>query len=395
MARARHSRVLKPQDIRQHNRMAVMRLLLERSPMSQADISRRLHISAPVVSSIIAEFETNELVCPSPSGTTLPRPEGRPPKLLQANPNSGVLIGVAIQERDISLTAANLFGEALGEITIDNEAHTDDSLLKLLIKSVNNLAKDRRTASEPLLSIGISIPGVFNQEAGQLEFAPNVTAWRDIPLQRDLAQAFACDVIVENAVNAAILGELWHGKLKGCRDAVYLKLDHGIGAGIIADGRLQHGARGLAGEIGFMVTSLSDLKEPKTDFGSLERHCSLQTILDKAQQIDPQIHSVSDLLAGLETKQSGLVLLVDAVIERLAATAANVTCVVDPDIIILGGGFSPVVQKRLEHFRRLIENAVPRCPEITVSELGRKAFSLGAIAQSLEDVPRRLITRFF
>lgn len=396
MARTRHTRVLKPQDIRQHNRIAVIRLLLERAPLSQADVSRRLHISAPVVSSIMAELESKGLVCPSPSSTrAAPRPEGRPPKLLQANPNSGVLVGVAIEERDITLTAANLFGETLGEVAIANEASTDDALLTLLIQSVTDLVNDHRTAAEPLLSIGISVPGVYNPEAGQLEFAPNVTAWRNVPLKNDLTEAFACDVIVENAVNAAILGEIWHGKLKGCRDAVYIKLDHGIGAGIIADGRLQHGVRGLAGEIGFMVTSLSDLKEPKTDFGSLERHCSLQTILTKAQQIDPRIDSVSAIIAGLDAQQPGLDLLVDTVIERLAAMAANVSCVVDPDIIILGGGFSPVVQKRLDRFRRLMDNAVPRCPAITVSELGRKAFSLGAIAQSLEDVPRRLITRFF
>ncbi|HEX6962580.1 MAG TPA: ROK family protein, partial [Lacipirellula sp.] len=106
--------------------------------------------------------------------------------------------------------------------------------------------------------VGVSVPGIVNEQTGRV-WAPNIPGWEDYPLQSELEAALADDshplpkVVIDSDRAAYILGESWQGAARGCRDAIYLAVGTGIGAGILADGRVLRGAHGIAGAIGWLA----------------------------------------------------------------------------------------------------------------------------------------------
>ncbi len=108
-------------------------------------------------------------------------------------------------------------------------------------------------AQEPPTVAGIGTPGLVNADAGKVILAPNIPGFRDIVLSTPIAARLGIPVYIENDANAAALGEFRFGAGRGTRHLLHATLGTGIGGGIIIDGRLYRGAKGLAGEIGHMI----------------------------------------------------------------------------------------------------------------------------------------------
>lgn len=105
----------------------------------------------------------------------------------------------------------------------------------------------------PILGLGIGAPGPLDPVAGISIAPPTLTGWRDVPLAALLGERLGVAVTVENDANAAALGEWRFGAGEGTSSMVFVTVSTGIGGGVIADGRLLHGRRGLAAEIGHMT----------------------------------------------------------------------------------------------------------------------------------------------
>lgn len=110
-----------------------------------------------------------------------------------------------------------------------------------------------RSGSPAVRSIGISVPGIAHANRGTV-WAPNIRGWEDYPL-RDEIRTVAGEIPVNLDSDRAccMLGELWQGNAQGCRDAIYLAVGTGIGAGILIDGRILRGAHDIAGSVGWLA----------------------------------------------------------------------------------------------------------------------------------------------
>lgn len=105
------------------------------------------------------------------------------------------------------------------------------------------------------VGLGIGAPGPLDPEAGIVVDAPTLSGWQDVPLVAILTERLGLAVKLENDANAAALGEWRFGAGQGTQSMVFITVSTGIGGGVIVDGRLLHGRRGLAGEIGHMAVS--------------------------------------------------------------------------------------------------------------------------------------------
>ena len=104
-------------------------------------------------------------------------------------------------------------------------------------------------------AIGISVPGIARSRTGRV-WAPNIAGWDDYPLRDEIRASLSYEdvpVAIEADRSCCIMGEAWHGAARGCRNAVYLTVGTGIGAGILADGRIVHGGHDIAGAVGWMA----------------------------------------------------------------------------------------------------------------------------------------------
>lgn len=147
-----------------------------------------------------------------------------------------------------------------------------DATIARMIDLVETVAAEAELP--PDAPVGIASPGPLNPREGVVYFTPNLANWRDVPLGPRLAEASGRRVSVANDGNCAALGEVRFGAARGARDVVYLALGTGVGAGVISDGRLIDGARGLGAELGHTCVALDGPRCTCGGIGCLEAFAS-------------------------------------------------------------------------------------------------------------------------
>jgi predicted NBD/HSP70 family sugar kinase len=224
------------------NRRIVLNLIRNRQPVSRADVARSSGLQRSTVSLITEELIANEWVVEGPTGRL---PRGRRPTFLRLNGQRAVIC-VDIRPSGIALGVGDVNGSFSSEGTIATPSDPAVAV-KELVSRIRALVKARpKTVFE---GIGVSLPGRIDLSTNQLVFAPNLR-WPMVDLRTPLEKGTGLTVELENAANACALAEVWFGRPGQMRDLVTVTVSEGIGAGVIAQGQLITGRRGMAGEFG-------------------------------------------------------------------------------------------------------------------------------------------------
>jgi len=250
-------------------------------------------------------------------------------------------------------------------------------------------------------AIGIGVPGIFRPGAGTV-WAPNIPGWEQYPLLQELSALSGGEIplCIESDRSCCILGEVWKGAAKGCRNAVFLAVGTGIGAGVVVDGRLLRGARDIAGAIGWFA--LHRPFDPKyAPVGCFEYHASGDGIARMARERIAADAGYKGLLSGRNLRAEDVFraygfrdpiaqsVLADC-IELWGMAAANLISLLNPEVIVFGGGvFGPAAQF-LEAVRNETEKwAQPiafKDVRIKASALGGDAALYGAACAALQSL---------
>jgi glucokinase len=253
---------------------------------------------------------------------------------------------------------AALFPEAKATILhhVRNEtphsSHPDD-VLEAILRTIRQVVpSDPKTLS----GVAIGAPGPLDPYEGVVISAPNIPSWHNVPLRLWLSQRLDCPVQIANDANLAALGEWQFGAGRGISDLIYLTISTGIGAGVIADGRLLLGHRGLAGELGHVTIVPNGPMCSCGQLGHLEALASGPSIARRAHLALLQNHQPSllrDLSHGdlsqitaqmiSQAAQAGDELARQVLAEAgrcIGEFLASMLCVFNPSLIILGGGVS-------------------------------------------------------
>jgi glucokinase len=218
------------------------------------------------------------------------------------------------------------------------------------------------TITNDVAMIGICAPGPLNSQTGVILGPPNLPGWIDIPLAEMTQKKFGLPVRIENDCNAGALGEALYGAGRGHSIVFYAAIGTGIGAGIVLDGKLFRGAHDAAGEAGHVTV---DYNSP------VICTCGAPGCIEA-------------LASGLAIEQSGTVALDH--VDELAAWLASIVSLLDPGIIILGGGVlgGHSREPMLSRLRELVPKRTvnPYASRIPIVEPGLGALSgvIGAAA---------------
>jgi glucokinase len=224
--------------------------------------------------------------------------------------------------------------------------------------------------------IGIGVPGIAESRSG-LVWAPNIRGWDYIPLAQRLSAATGVPPTVESDRNTGVLGELLFGAARGCRDVVYLILGTGIGAGIVTGGRLLRGAHDIGGAVGWIPVVFAGkqyhLEEVAAGPGIL-RHAAVRNLPDE----------IGALTRRAACGDEAALRLFREVGEALGQGLAILVSVLDPELMLLGGG----VSRSWEWLRAGAEDSMGawsqpealKKVQVQVSRLGVDAGILGAAA---------------
>lgn len=255
-----------------------------------------------------------------------------------------------------------------------------------------------------LIGVGMGAPGPVNFETGSIYVAVNI-GWQDYPLKELLEKELGIPAVVDNDANVASFGEFWKGAGKGTNDFVCITLGTGVGGGVIANKHLIHGTSGAAGELGH-ITVKPEGGAPcncgKT--GCVETIASATGIVRLAleevkKNPDSAISAVFNAKGLITSKdvvecavkgdQASLDVL-DEVAKYLGLAAANVGNIINPDIIVFGGGVSragDIILKPIEkYFKQFAFPRVAASTELKVASLGNDAGVIGAAGLMMQQL---------
>ena len=208
------------------------------------------------------------------------------------------------------------------------------------------LALRNRRPDLPLEAVGICVPGIVYSKRGTV-WAPNIPGWDNYPLLNDLKAVLndpSVRIAIESDRTCYILGEVWKGAAAGCTDAIYLAVGTGIGAGILLDGRIIHGASDIVGATGWMALE-PPYKEEFVPVGCFEYYASGNGIGRQARLLyGDDSKSSYDVFANYGNDPVATQIL-DKAIQLWGMGAANLVSLFNPQKLIFGGGvFGPAVR---------------------------------------------------
>lgn len=374
-------------DVRAIKRMAAIELIRSKGPISRTEIAGYLNISLPTAIRMVDGLIADGLVRPVPhkawSG-------GRKRELLEFNGDAHLIIGIDLGGTKIFGAVANLNGDLLYETYFNhNQSHSEESF-EVLCESIENLVGFAEKTRLPILGIGIGVPGVTHADTGVVTHAPGLD-WAEFPLKTRLSERFPYALAIENDVNLAALGEFWFGTEPGVENLVLLSIGTGIGAGVIINGMVHTGAHSMAGEVGYLLPDLGCLRSAYPGFGAFEQLASGTGIADRARQALQGIWredrlaalTAEEVFSAARANEPWAVAVLDETIDYLAQAIASISLVLDPDLILLGGGVSRSADLLIGPIQDRLSHVIPIRPKLAASRLGYRAGILGGVAQLL------------
>ena len=229
-------------------------------------------------------------------------------------------------------------------------------ILPDIAASIRDYIVSHQIPKEQILGLGIGVPGPVNAK-GVVNKCINL-GWGVFNIAEELSSLTGFPVKAGNDANVAALGEFWKGGGQGCDNMVFVTLGTGVGGGIVVDGKAIHGTHGAGGEIGHITVNREETETCGCGRkGCIEQYASATGIVrlaKKALQTGASALSgrenftckdVFDAAAAGDALANGVL---EQVYEYLGGFFANLSCVTDPEVIVLGGGVSKAGQMLLE-----------------------------------------------
>ena len=252
------------------------------------------------------------------------------------------------------------------------------------------------------MACGCGCAGLVDRTSGIVRTSPNLPSWRDVELSKALEDRLGLSTTLENDANAAAYAEYIAGAARGSTNAVMLTLGTGVGGGIVLGGRLYRGSHGTAGEIGHSTISLDGPLCSCGARGCLETLLSAASIATRAADLKAagRRSSLAAVSADRaitakdvgEAAADGDAVAVEALGAAgilLGAGLATVVQILDPDVIVVGGGGAAVGEHLLGPARREMMARVQGCdfraPRVVPAELGEAAGVVGAALLARDD----------
>lgn len=235
------------ETVRDINSRIMLNLVRKHQPVSRADLMRYSGLQRSTVSAIAEELIAKRWLKEGAMGNL---PRGRKPTFLHLNTERCGIVGVDIQPATTTLAVASLDSQFLALESIPTESDSQEFIARLS-RRIKDLI--RAYPQDSYEGVGVSLPGRVDAASQQLIFAPRLS-WGELDLKTRLEQSIGLPVELENAANACALAELWSGRHgDDVRNLVAVTVSDGIGVGMIMNGQLVRGTRGVAGEFGHVT----------------------------------------------------------------------------------------------------------------------------------------------
>ncbi len=328
-------------------------------------------------------------------------------------------LGLDLGGTKIAAGVVNSRGKLFSSVRVVTPAQGVKTDLAALFDAAHAAVSAAKIPWKRIRAVGVGVPGAFDPRA-ETVWAPNLPGWSKVRLRQLLENALQRPIFVESDRNVQALAEAWLGlgAKRRVRNLVFLTVGTGIGAGLISEGRLIPGAHGVAGAAGWMVIDRQWKREygrvgcfealgagpavarlgksawAKGGSGEMPRHDFRFQIPDSKSQIqdisDPvfQNEITAEVVAAAARRgDMAARRVLEEVGTNLGLGVANIVCLLNPEVVVLGGGLAGIGTPLLAPLRKALRQwgqpLARKQVRIVISRLGEQAGILGAARYAL------------
>lgn len=378
------------------NLNGVLQLIWRERRISRAEVAQRTGLSRSTVSAIVAELLPTRLIAEVGAG---PSRGGRRPIVLQFEDDAHRILGVDLGATHIAVALTDLRGKVLNWKHRHHPVRNDPIGSQALIAELTDAClADEDGAREALVGVGIAVPSPVDPRHPDRLSDVVMPAWRGHVIGENLRPRLGVPVLIDNDANLGALAEKWWGAGRDIDNFAYIKVATGVGSGHIIQGELYRGAAGVAGEIGHVEI---DAQGPPCMCGL--RGCLTTLVGAPALTARATALLASHPESALWGREVNLAAIEDAALagdwlalqvvreaaDNLGVAVAGMLNLMNPALVIIGGGLSRVGELLLEPLRnaarsRTLLGSISAC-EIVASQLGAHDIAVGAATLVLQE----------
>jgi glucokinase len=379
------------------NEFLVLDFIRDHTTTTRPEVGHALGLSDSSVSRIVARLLKSGLVGESPGQATT---AGRPRSTISFNHQAGAVLAVDLGGATCHGAVADLSGATLFEDVRPTQG--EGGAFAALSATIATLQGAAGRLGLHVDGVAVGIPAILDPDTGRAVGGPAVD-WEDFEIVGSLRATLEAPFLVENDANLAALAHAWRGDGRGLRDFVTVVMGTGIGAAIVANGRLVKGRHNAAGELGYLLTSREQLHalrlgqaseegERPGGYGGLEKVAAGPSIARRARTMIAAGESTclsesatAELVFAAAAEGDNLARrIIDELLDHTALGLAAITAVVDPELIILDGSIGRSLEPYLDELVGRLSGRLLSVPRLCISRLGTNATVVGAIAAALQ-----------
>jgi predicted NBD/HSP70 family sugar kinase len=375
----RAGQAARPQLLRALNEQLLLQHIRQLGRCSRAELARLSGLSKPTVSLALANVERSGLVREAGQRTGVP---GRSAVLYEVRPEAGYVLGLDIGHQYLRGALADLTGEAVARSAVRTRASSVSGRVSELVRLADELCAAAGIDRSAVTQTVIGSPGVYDPRRNAITLAGGLAGWGKPAVLAELRRAFGEQLVVENDVDAASLAEREHGHGREVGTFVFVWIGTGIGMGLVIDGKLHRGVHGVAGEIAFMPISGGQGADPEDARrrGTLEAAGSATAVVRAARRAGMRGSvSARRVFQAAKAGDERAAAVVADEAELIARAVCAIVTVIDPELVVLGGGIGQA-PGFAEEVAAQLDRLSPVQPEVRVSALGTEAVVDGCLA---------------
>ncbi|KAB8194857.1 ROK family protein [Nonomuraea phyllanthi] len=353
--------------LRQLNAVAVIKALQGQGALTLTDVARRTGLSRASAEDVVRELLHKGWV--AEAGATAGG-VGRPARRYRFRADAGRVLGVDIGGHKILAVLADLDGDVQHSVRVPVTPGMGRlERLEAVDRAVAGCLEAAGLTGADVWASGVGTTGLVDG-AGRVMLSEALPEWTGVDLAAHLRRIAPAPVLVENDSKLAALAECWRGVARYAKDMVFLLAGLRTGAGLVIDGKLHRGFANASGEIGAL---------PVLGWIRAQEHLSAAS------------GEAGDVFAAARAGERAAVTAVRRYVKDLALGASALVLALDPQMVVVGGGFSRSADVLIEPLRRELDRWCIRTPEVRMSALGDEAVVLGAVRLALDDVEERVL----
>lgn len=372
------------------NSSLLLETIRERGPISRPELAEITGLSLPTVNARVRRLVEAGYAHDVGKGESR---GGKLAGLVEFNGRFGYVAGIDLGGFQVSISISDAAGKPVAfERRLLNKPVEGKKVADAASDVLEQTLRASSLTTSDLMVFGVSVPGIVDPKTGEVTAAANIPDWSSSnPLDR-IEEAIARPMVIENNVNAAIVGERWRGAARSVTDAVFVAVGAGIGAGIVVGGQLHRGWLGSAGEVGLLRELHDDSPSPRGTLGPFERRASGPGIAARYRElsgVDNEDLTAQTVFEKAATGDTTARRVVDESVSYFAGGIVNICAVLAPELVVLGGGVARAGSALADPVRERLAKALPDPPRLVISELGDAASVTGAVRLALDEADRR------